>query len=50
MARGRSFVVRGLCASACEHAYQRAKRLGARVTVEPGANLVYHKASPAVWR
>lgn len=50
MALGRGFVVTGWCASACEHAYQRAKRLGARITIEPGSQLVYHKPSAAIWR
>lgn len=39
---GRSFVVRGVCASACEIAYQRAKP---HVVVEAGAQLIVHDPS-----
>jgi hypothetical protein len=43
LALGRRFVVRGLCASACEIAAQRA-----RARLLPGARLVVHTPSPAV--
>lgn len=45
LALGRTFVVKGLCASACEIA---ARRSGA--TVLKGATLIVHESSPAVWR
>lgn len=44
LAKGRTFVVKGLCASACEIAARRAK---ARIL--PGATLIVHKPRPAVW-
>lgn len=43
------FVVRGVCASACEIAYQRAKKYGT-VKIAPKAKLIKHRASPAKWR
>jgi hypothetical protein len=43
LARGRRFVVTGLCASACEIAARRA-----HATVLPGARLVVHEPRPAV--
>ena len=42
--RGRSFVVEGICASACEIA---ARRAGAAIA--PGATLIVHETSPVVW-
>lgn len=41
---GRTFVVEGICASACEIA---ARRAGAAIA--PGATLVVHEPSPARW-
>jgi len=41
---GRSFVVEGLCASACEIA---ARRAGA--TIAPGATLIVHEQVPVAW-
>jgi|GEM_PF-2899656 hypothetical protein len=43
LARGRQFVVKGLCASACEIA---ARRAHARLL--PGAKLIVHEPRPAV--
>jgi hypothetical protein len=43
LARGRHFVVKGLCASACEIAARRA-----HATVLPGATLIVHAPRPAV--
>jgi hypothetical protein len=40
---GKHFIVKGLCASACEIAYRLAVTNGERVTVLPGARLQYHK-------
>jgi hypothetical protein len=40
---GKHFIVQGVCASACEIAYRLAVLRGERVTVLPGAKLVYHK-------
>lgn len=40
---GKHFIVKGLCASACEIAYRLAVANGERVTVLPGAKLQYHK-------
>ena len=40
---GKHFIVKGYCASACEIAYRLALSRGERVTVLPGAKLVYHK-------
>lgn len=42
-ALGRSFVVEGVCASACEIAARRA-----HATPMPGARLIVHKPSPAI--
>lgn len=44
LARGRQFVVKGLCASACEIAARRA-----HAKVLPGARLIVHKPQPAVF-
>jgi len=41
---GRSFVVEGMCASACEIAARRA-----RARIAPGATLIVHEPSPARW-
>lgn len=42
MARGWGFIVRGICASACEREYRRALAAGAPAQVAPGAVLIYH--------
>lgn len=42
-ARGRQFVVNGLCASACEIAARRA-----HASLLPGATLIVHEPRPAV--
>jgi hypothetical protein len=47
--RGRSFAVKGVCASACEMAYRRAVSRGARVTVASDARLIAHDPAPAKW-
>lgn len=47
---GRLFIVRGICASACEIAVRRAQRRQERVTIEPGAKLIKHRPSKAKWR
>lgn len=44
LALGRTFIVKGLCASACEIAARRA-----HAVVADGAVLILHKPSPAVW-
>jgi hypothetical protein len=43
LARGRQFVVKGLCASACEIAARRA-----HAKLLPGAKLIVHEPRPAV--
>ena len=43
LARGRRFVVKGLCASACEIAARRA-----HAQLLPGAKLIVHQPRPAV--
>lgn len=43
LARGRQFVVKGVCASACEIAARRA-----HAKVLPGATLIVHEPQPAV--
>jgi hypothetical protein len=43
LARGRQFVVKGVCASACEIAARRA-----HAKVLPGAKLIVHEPRPAV--
>ena len=42
---GKSFVVHGICASACEIAYRRVLERGDSVTLRHDAQLVYHKPS-----
>lgn len=42
---GRHFVVKGVCASACAIAAQRA-----HATLLPGAQLIHHQTSPANWK
>lgn len=44
MALGRTFVVEGVCASACEIAARRAQ-----ATITDGAVLIVHEPSPAAW-
>lgn len=48
--QGRQFIVRGVCASACEIAFQRAVRRYERVRVELGARLIKHRPSKAIWK
>jgi hypothetical protein len=43
-AKGFRFVVRGVCASACEIAARRAK-----ATALPGSRLIPHSPSPGIW-
>lgn len=47
---GRLFVVRGVCASACEIAYRRAVARAERVVILPGARLIKHRPTRAVWQ
>ncbi len=44
LALGRRFVVKGVCASACEIAARRS-----HATLLPGARLIPHKIEPTVW-
>lgn len=48
--RGKTFVVKGKCASACEWAYLRARKLGEKTVVLPGARFVRHNPERAKWR
>ena len=47
---GRRFIVKGVCASACEIAYRRAVAKGARVTLAADADLIVHHPQPVKWR
>jgi hypothetical protein len=48
--RGKVFVVKGRCASACEWAYLRARRHGEKTVVLPGARFERHDPVKAKWR
>jgi hypothetical protein len=48
--RGKKFVVKGRCASACEWAYLRARQRGENTVVLPGARFVRHNPVRARWR
>ncbi len=48
--RGKVFVVKGRCASACEWAYLRARKLGEETIVLPGAYFQRHYPVRAKWR
>lgn len=43
MKRGWSFVVVGVCASACEREFERARMYQVEVSLTPGSVLIYHK-------